>query len=687
MSFSSSFSSGYNIGSGIKDRHKAKKDLEKHNDFTGKILSDFIIPQLGEEDQEKAAVMMEQLEGDDVSPRGKSQAISTLLSAFGGQIVEEKSRAAKEELKGQLGESNAFMAKIFGEKYGDNPEIMELLNQATSSEDPSVNASNLQGLLGYAQNQDADEVRKGNVGFIKEAFNLDQPVAPYSDPDNYWDQTKKKSGEVGAPGPAGDPGEAGPAGPPIEEFVPDFSLIHEGFKDKAPQAGGFKTDGEAYDYSSAKAAGLSPDKTGHWPSRNPVTGLLLKGTNHPTWDKTLKGEKEAGYHVSKRDGRYYSDAGVANIPRLSEGQMRELVNLARPLFPNTDLNFEKRWSGGNSVTWNEQKKVGRERRTVDDTKNLNAADFLKLPQVSQFLQRNHGARLNEMAAEGEVRNQEILQRQFPGGLPGRPSAPVAQAAQAAQAEQAAVDPVTTGLTAKQQAGMEEALKGYSADPLEEMRANLSPANRTKDLLQSYFKHAGSNASLGGLQSALTMVGTIDEMMHPAGNVGESINETHTEKLALRQNIIDRLAHLSKIARGTKGVATGRINQMIIQMRKGIGLSIGPEATALEQAHHGVANAMLRAMSGAAVTEHEMKRVMEQVGNLHLSDKEYIQRVDAELQAHRDALQTSYNMFAAQGYSIPAQWYQSAAGQGKVNDSYEKLMLLLKAKERLRNAGN
>ena len=83
----------------------------------------------------------------------------------------------------------------------------------------------------------------------------------------------------------------------------------------------------------------------------------------------------------------------------------------------------------------------------------------------------------------------------------------------------------------------------------------------------------------------------------------------------------------------------------------------------------------------------MMRVIDQVSNLNLSDQEYIQRVDAELQAHRDALQTSYNMFAAQGYSIPSKWYQSAAGQGKVNDSYEKLMLLLKAKERLRNAGN
>jgi hypothetical protein len=622
MSFSSSFSSGYNIGSGIKDRYKAKKDLEKHNDFTGKILSDFIIPQLGEEDQEKAAIMMEQLNGEDVSPRGKSQGISSLLSAFSGQIVEEKSREAKEELKGQLGQSNAFVAKIFGEKWGDNQEMMDLLNDAMDSENPGVTASNLQGLMGYAQNQAADEVRNAEVATVKEYMGLGQQntqpddidlgmgeLGPFADP-------KKKSGEVGAQGPVGG---QGPAGPPIEEFV-DFSVIKDAFKDKAPQA------------------------------------------------------------------------GVADISRLSDDQARELVNLARPLFPKRDLDFKKRF-GGYKVEWKDKKlqrhsapKGSGKENYIDDDKSIDAKDFLKLPQVSQFLQRNNGARLNEMAAEGEVRNQEILKQQYPDGLPGRPSAPVAQAAVAAQAEGPAVDPfAATGLNTEQKKGMDEALEGYSVNSQEEIWANLSPANKTKDLLQSYFKHAGSNASLGGLQSALTMVGTIDEMMHPAGNSGESINETHTEKLALRQNIIDRLANLSKVARGTKGVATGRINQMIIQMRKGIGLSIGPEATALEQAHHGVANAMLRAMSGAAVTEHEMKRVMEQVGNLHLSDKEYIQRVDAELQAHRDALQTSYNMFAAQGYSIPAQWYQSAAGQSKVNTGVERMMLLLKAKQQFEKA--
>jgi hypothetical protein len=69
----------------------------------------------------------------------------------------------------------------------------------------------------------------------------------------------------------------------------------------------FKVMGTGYDFKSAKRAGLKPDKTGHWPSRDPKTGLLLKGRGHPTWHKTVEGEKKVGYEIYKaKNGRYYS---------------------------------------------------------------------------------------------------------------------------------------------------------------------------------------------------------------------------------------------------------------------------------------------------------------------------------------------------------------------------------------------
>ncbi len=69
----------------------------------------------------------------------------------------------------------------------------------------------------------------------------------------------------------------------------------------------FDPEGIDYDMESALAYGLKPDETGHWPSRVPNTGLLLKGRKHKTWPLTVKGETEAGFNILFKDGRYYSN--------------------------------------------------------------------------------------------------------------------------------------------------------------------------------------------------------------------------------------------------------------------------------------------------------------------------------------------------------------------------------------------
>jgi hypothetical protein len=69
----------------------------------------------------------------------------------------------------------------------------------------------------------------------------------------------------------------------------------------------FDPEGEGYDYESAGKYEIKPDNTGHWQSRVPETGLLLKGRKHETWSKTEEGEAKAGYEIYKgEDGRYYS---------------------------------------------------------------------------------------------------------------------------------------------------------------------------------------------------------------------------------------------------------------------------------------------------------------------------------------------------------------------------------------------
>jgi len=68
----------------------------------------------------------------------------------------------------------------------------------------------------------------------------------------------------------------------------------------------FDPEGEDYDYATAEMFGLMPDESGHWPSRVPQTGLLLKGRKHKTWPLSIQGEHEAGFKVIKKNGRYYS---------------------------------------------------------------------------------------------------------------------------------------------------------------------------------------------------------------------------------------------------------------------------------------------------------------------------------------------------------------------------------------------
>ena len=71
-----------------------------------------------------------------------------------------------------------------------------------------------------------------------------------------------------------------------------------------------------YNLRGAYRAGLNPelsdDGTYHLGSRDPKTGLLLKGEGHPTYCKMLDGERQAGYEVYKGDdGQMYSRKSTA----------------------------------------------------------------------------------------------------------------------------------------------------------------------------------------------------------------------------------------------------------------------------------------------------------------------------------------------------------------------------------------
>lgn len=102
---------------------------------------------------------------------------------------------------------------------------------------------------------------------------------------------------------------APPAIPPPQ--VPPSPILPPQHTPFQAPASIFDPEGLGYDFESAQIAGLKPDESGHWPSRDPKTGLILKGMNHPTIDKTLAEEEKLGYKIYKRDGRYYSQAPTA----------------------------------------------------------------------------------------------------------------------------------------------------------------------------------------------------------------------------------------------------------------------------------------------------------------------------------------------------------------------------------------
>jgi len=68
----------------------------------------------------------------------------------------------------------------------------------------------------------------------------------------------------------------------------------------------FDAEGIGYDIVSAIKARLNVNETGHFPSRVPDTGLLLKGRQHETWFKTEAAEKALGYEITKIGNRYFS---------------------------------------------------------------------------------------------------------------------------------------------------------------------------------------------------------------------------------------------------------------------------------------------------------------------------------------------------------------------------------------------
>lgn len=65
-------------------------------------------------------------------------------------------------------------------------------------------------------------------------------------------------------------------------------------------------DNSSYDYRRANQLGYEPDKTGHLPSRDWITGRYLKAPTHPTESLSVYTDLGLGYDVFDKYGNTYS---------------------------------------------------------------------------------------------------------------------------------------------------------------------------------------------------------------------------------------------------------------------------------------------------------------------------------------------------------------------------------------------
>jgi len=90
----------------------------------------------------------------------------------------------------------------------------------------------------------------------------------------------------------------------------------------------FDSMGTGYDYDTAAKYGIKPSPiNGHWQSRVPETGQILKGVNHPTFHKTVEAERKIGNNIMYDEtGKLYS---IDRAGLREDGTMRGVGWLGR----------------------------------------------------------------------------------------------------------------------------------------------------------------------------------------------------------------------------------------------------------------------------------------------------------------------------------------------------------------------
>ena len=351
-------------------------------------------------------------------------------------------------------------------------------------------------------------------------------------------------------------------------------------------------------------------------------------------------------------------------------------------------------TGHNYIEWTDTRKGSGERMKVDD--------FLGLGQVKKHLETNHQDILFRQKQEEVAFRQENAdaRRKAMQVAQGSSRPYTGRFAQLQQGEAPAPTQAPVPVAQQQQAPaniaeinseVTEAKELFADEPEAEgdVPAALTRRDRAEAMIRNYFERAGSQASLAGLGSLIQTASAIDTFINPAIEEGERLNETHTEKLGLRQALLTDMEELKRAVVNSDGKATGRINTLLINIKKGVGLPLGKQVTDVEQAAYRVANSLIKARSGAAVSAQEMERVMNEIGRMSYTDDDYMNMVDGLIEDSTREYDRMLSSYGAMGYFIPESYYRfsGSGSQTSVNKSLQQLGNLLEAKKLLQQTQN
>ena len=104
-------------------------------------------------------------------------------------------------------------------------------------------------------------------------------------------------------------------------------------------------DNSLYDIKRAKELGYTKGANGHMPSRDYITGRILKDLQHPTIDKALEYDRKAGYIPYLKDGSAYTNL-MEDITNNKDGSF---ILPPVDIRPKVNAPTSKPFAGGGSI--------------------------------------------------------------------------------------------------------------------------------------------------------------------------------------------------------------------------------------------------------------------------------------------------------------------------------------------------